>query len=284
MKIAPAVSVVIPSRNEKFLQKTIDDLLLKAKGNIEIIAVLDGYWIDNPIGDPKVIYLHRGQPEGMRSAINSGVAIAKGEYILKTDAHCLFGEGFDEILKADYKDNWVVVPRRYALDVEKWEIEKRQDNKYPVDYMYLSRDLHGEPWPERRDDPKHKDLMIDDLMSAQGSCWFMKKSYFEELELEDEEVYGKFWNEFQEIGLKCWLSGGEVKVNKKTWYAHLHKTKGRGYSLENSEQEKALEAIKKWVNEDGTQVWHKQKYSFKWLLEKFWPVPGWPEDRSKWTL
>lgn len=267
------VSVVIPSRNEPYLNKTIQDLLKKAEGEIEIIAILDGYWppSDQIIENERVIYLHRGSPKGMRNGINSAVAISKGEYILKTDAHCLFGQGFDRILKLDCQNNWIVVPRRYALNPEQWELE---DNpKYPVDYMYLSKDLHGVVWDEKNKDKSLEDKKIDDLMSAQGSCWFMHKSYFNELELLDEENYGTFFSEFQEIGLKCWLSGGRVVVNKNTFYAHWHKPKevGRGYSLNKDEQEKALEQVNKWQGKG----WHKQSLSLSWLIEKFGPVPTW---------
>ena len=38
------VSIVIPSRREPLLTPTIKDLLVKAKGEIEVIAVLEGYW------------------------------------------------------------------------------------------------------------------------------------------------------------------------------------------------------------------------------------------------
>lgn len=276
MHTTELVSVVIPSRNEKYLKQTILDLLHKAKGKIQVIAVLDGYWpeVSELVLDDRVNYIKTGEAKGMRNGINMAVELARGEYILKTDAHCLFAEGFDEVLKADCKDNWVIVPRRFPLDPDKWEIEKRNDNKYPVDYMYLSKDLHGEPWPERRDDPQYKDKLIDDLMSAQGSCWFMKKKYYQWLELLDEEHYGSFYNEFQEIGLKVWLSGGVVKVNKKTWYAHWHKPKdvGRGYSLQGNEQEKAVKFVKQWV--DG-RPWHKQTYDFMGMINRFSPVPTW---------
>lgn len=285
MKIAPVVSIIIPSRNEKYLQKTIEDILLKAKGDIEIIAVLDGYWVDAPISNPKVIYLHLGVSGGMRNAINSGVAIAKGKYILKCDAHCMFDTGFDIKLIADIKPNWVVVPRRKRLDAVNWRIE---DNGKPdVDYEYLSypgsnweSGLHGRTWDARTKDQAK--ILIDDNMSAQGSCWFMHKDYFYELELEDEEHYGTFNHEFQEIGLKCWLSGGRLVTNKKTWYAHLHKNKemGRGYTLDGKQLEKGTAYTNRWLT---NTAWYKQKLPFSWLIEKFWPVPGWPEDRNKWT-
>ena len=72
----------------------------------------------------------------MRNAINSAAAIAKGKYLLKTDAHCMFGEGFDEILKAECDDDWVVIPRRKRLDAENWAIQ--DVGKPDVDYEYLS--------------------------------------------------------------------------------------------------------------------------------------------------
>jgi glycosyltransferase involved in cell wall biosynthesis len=276
------ISVVIPSRNEKYLTKTVDDLLLKSRGDIEIIVVLDGYWADPmPVNDKRVIIVHRGISRGMRDAINSGVAIARGDYILKVDAHCMFGEGFDVILVKDCDTNWVVVPRRKRLDAENWQIQ--DVGKPDIDHMYLSYPyaldkngeqigLHGVNWDERNN--RKSDDPIEDLMSSQGSCWFMRKSYFHELELMDESCYGAFWSEFQEIGLKAWLSGGRVVVNKNTWYAHLHK-KFRGYSLDTSSKETAGQYALKWMTMG--EAWHKQTRSIDWLVEKFSPVPGWPE-------
>lgn len=50
------LSIIIPSREEIFLNKTIQDLLVKAKGDIEVIATLDG-WVPEEIkrvlDDPK---------------------------------------------------------------------------------------------------------------------------------------------------------------------------------------------------------------------------------------
>lgn len=268
------VSVIIPARNEVYLKRTIQDLLEKAVGDIEIIAVLDGYWPakEEIVEEPRVRYLHFGEAKGMRNAINSGVAISNGEYLLKCDAHCMFGQGYDEILKTSCHDSYVVVPRRYALDPVNWMIE--QNPKYPVDYMYLSSDLHGCVWEEKNKDPELMKLPIDDLMSAQGSCWLMNRVNYDYLELLDESTYGTFWQEFQEIGLKTWLSGGRVIVNKNTWYAHYHKpsTAGRGYSLPPGEKEQTVKMVNRWLTE---KVWHKQVHDIKWLVDKFAPVPTW---------
>lgn len=289
------VSIILPSRNEQFLYKTTKDLLEKAKGDVEIIVVLDGYWEekDKIIDRDNVIYLHKGTAEGMRAGINSAVAISTGEYLMKLDAHCMVGEGFDEILKADHQPDWVQIPRRKRLDAEKWEIQ--DVGKPDIDYMYLSfpddpadfggAGLNGKVWDEKNNDPKLKDKLLDETMSGQGSCWFMTREYFDWLELMDEENYGTFWNEMQEIGLKCQLSGGKLMRNKKTWYAHLHKGSkyGRGYFLHKNELTKGSTYTKNWLFK---KTWHKQKYNLAWLIEKFWtpehPVPTWSEDRSTW--
>ena len=91
------LSVIIPSRNEMFLAKTVEDILAKAHGDIEVIAILDGYW-PTPLlkTDNRLIVLHRGKPMGMRAAVNAAAAIAKGKFIMKCDAHCMFAAGFDD--------------------------------------------------------------------------------------------------------------------------------------------------------------------------------------------
>lgn len=286
------LSVIIPARNERFLQQTIDDLLKNSLGEIEIIAVLDGYWPDIPLkDDPRLRIIHRGRARGMRAAINAGVAIANGKYIMKIDGHCLVGEGFDEILKADCEPNWIVTPRRKRLDAENWSIQ--DVGKPDIDYMYLSypddpndfggAGFNGKNWEEKNRDPKLKEKLIDDLMSSQGSAWFMHRNYFYELELMDEDSYGPFWNESQELFLKCWLSGGRCVVNKKTFYAHLHKGKkyGRGYHLPEDWLKQGAGYTKKWLT---NSAWHKQTLPLSWLIERFWPVPTWPDDRKKWNF
>ncbi len=284
------LTVILPARNEQFLQATICEVLTKARGEVECIAVLDGYWPTPALeNDPRLRIVHFGESKGMRNAINAGVAIARGEYIMKLDAHCMLDEGYDLKLIADSKPDWVVVPRRKRLDAENWCVQ--DVGKPDVDYEYLSYPadpqdfggpgLHGRQWNERSvTRAGNPEFFIDDLMSFQGSCWFMHRDYFNFLELMDEDKYGSFAHEAQEIGLKAWLSGGRVVVNKKTWYAHLHKGKkyGRGYSLNESVRRKGTEHTNTWMDKVGT-AWHKQTLPLSWLIEHFWPLPEWTEDR-----
>src|SRR3990167_2288800 len=181
-------SVIIPSRSPQYLQKTVDDLLSRAKGEVEVIVVMDGIWPEPMLKDDKrVIIIHQGEihnNRGMRAAINAGMAIAKGEYVMKCDEHVMFDQDWNEKLKADCQDDWVVVPRRKRLDPDKWEIIV--DDRADVDYMFISypyqtpydrrSGLYGGGIDKQRTIDR-KDVLVDDTMSMQGSCYFMKKAY-----------------------------------------------------------------------------------------------------------
>jgi len=285
------VSVVIPARNEQFLPPTIEDLVRNARANTEIIAVLDGYWPERMVEANNVHYIHHTEPRGMRGAINAGAALARGKYLMKCDGHCAFDEGYDEKLMADLEPDWVAVPRRYSLDAEAWK--RREGRRIPHDYLYLcypndpndfgGPSLKGKDWVPRDRDQALKAIEIDDLMSAQGSSWFMHRDYFYWLDLLDEENYGHFSNEFQEIGLKVWLSGGRVIRNKKTWYAHLHKGRryGRGWLLRPDVLDKGATFTNRWM--DGRN-WRKQDRDIRWLVDKFWPVPTWPAESVRFVF
>lgn len=285
------LSIIIPSRDERFLTPTIDDIFRNARGECEVVAVLDSDkwpadWKEVTGRHPNLHTVHNGRSIGMRGSINKGIAsaISRGaKFVAKFDGHCSFSEGFDEVLKADCDEDWIIVPRRGRLDPENWCETELQ--KPPIDYHYLSfpddpndfggPGLNGKVWVERA--IQRKDIPIDEEMSSQGSGWFMHASYFQRLELMDHVSYGDFWCEFQELGLKCWLSGGQVKVNKKCKYLHLHKGSkyGRGYRLPESALVQGRNHTMKWI---WNEAWDKQTLPFSWLINHFWPVPSWPEN------
>ena len=77
------ISVIIPARNEEYLQQTVDSLLEGAEGEVEIIVVLDGYWPNPPLKDDKrVVILHHTIARGMQGCVNEAARIAKGKYLL----------------------------------------------------------------------------------------------------------------------------------------------------------------------------------------------------------
>jgi cephalosporin hydroxylase len=264
------LSVIIPARNEVYLEKTIRSVLEAARGQIEVIVLLDGYLPDPPIitNDPRVIFYHYQESIGQRAAINAGVQRAHGEYIMKLDAHCSVDEGFDVKLAADCEYDWTVVPRMYNLDIETWtpKLHKR------TDYMYIG---HGEDRILRaeyyRRQPRN-DKMIDDVMCCMGPGWFMHKERFLELGGCDEG-HGGWGQQGVEVALKAWLSGGSLKVNKKTWFAHWFRGGNPGFPYHISGR--AIESARTysrdlWLNDR----WDKAVRKLDWLIEKFDP-PGW---------
>jgi hypothetical protein len=279
----PLVSVVIPSRNERFLGKTIEEVLGKARGDVECIAVLDGYWPTPPLpGDPRLHIVHRGAPMGMRPGITAAIGVSRGEFVMKLDGHCMLSEGFDVELAKDCADDWVVVPRRHRLDADAWTC----DTSKVVDYHFLSYPLerpedphcglHGQEWNERR--RARAEILLDDEMSSQGSCWFTTRAHWDRLlNPLDATNYGTFAQEFQEIGCKTWLSGGAVKINKRAWYAHLFKGKkyGRGYSMSDTRSPEGKAFCNRFWMLDQ---WKERKHDLRWLIERFSPVPTWPAD------
>jgi len=277
------VSVLIPARNERFLKQTVESLFKSAGGEIEVIVGLDGPEQIHPIPDGRenLRMLWFPKTMGMRAMTNACAAEADGQYLMKTDAHCLFAPGFDLALQADCDDNWLVVPRRKRLDAERWEVE--DPHRLPIDHHYLDCPMtnpggfqfHGVVWPRRTS--ARLQIEIDETMSFQGSCWFMARRHWDWLGGMSEDGYGIFCQEPQELGNKTWLGGGQIMVNKKTWYAHLHKGKlwGRGYPQGRSELAKGHEwSARYWI---GNQ-WAERGRDFEWLVEHFWPVPEWPDN------
>ncbi len=278
------ISVIIPALNEIYLSRTIESILSAAKGDIEVIAVCDGYWPDPPIRDhPRVTIIHHTKPLGQRQSINEGARIARGKYILKADAHCMFDEGFDIKLASDCERDWTVIPRLYQLDAEKWQPKWHKK----TDFMFF-RSPHDEKKPFRIDyydarcyrefpdeykaykKAKWRQGQICDTMASLGACWFMHKDRFWELGGLDEEH--AHWGQMGvEIACKSWLSGGRQVVNKKTWYAHLWR-RTPPWQLSQADVDKSRQySIDLWMN----NKWPLQKRKISWLVEKFAPVPSW---------
>jgi glycosyltransferase involved in cell wall biosynthesis len=278
------ISVIIPSRNERFLLDTVEDLLEKAREEIEVIPVLDGPHGDLSLPkDPRVRVLQHERPTGMRTCINDGVAVANGEFLMKCDAHCIFAYDFDFMLKKFCEEHWLVIPRRYSIDGDNWVVN---GSRSPVDYEHFNYPryrpphigLYTVPWNQRRDKRFGSNrCKIDDNMAFQGSCWFTTAEHFRTvIGRLDEEYFGMWAGEPQEMGLKTWLSGGRVVVNKYTWYAHLHKGKmWKSYSKNRTDIRVGMaRVVDYWMN----NKWEGRKYDIEWLVNKFWPVPTWPKD------
>lgn len=272
------VSVLITALNEKLLGPTIASVLDAATGDVEVVVVLDGYRHAEPLPqDPRVIVFESCHV-GQREAVNQAARLASGKYVMKLDAHCSLGEGFDEILQETCEYDWTIIPRRYELDTATWQPRLGK----VFDYMVLTAPVSGQRplraihWREYGKRAGPRDMAIDDVMCGQGSCFFMQKARYWELGGLDDANYGGWGQMGCEIALKSWLSGGAHMVNKLTWYAHWQRGKsgGKPYLLDPKQTQRAVDySAALWLN-DG---WPGQTRPLRWLIEKFSPVPGWDE-------
>jgi len=298
------LSVIIPARQEEFLGLTIDNVLQNAKGDTEIIAILDGYWPDPPLPDnPKVTVIHHTNPVGQRAAVNEGARLSQSKYIMKLDAHCAVDEGFDvKLIDVCRRRNWTIIPTMYNLhgfdwkcvkcgkqyyqadrpdtccggeDFEKVIIWKPRRKRKTVSWRF-DKDLHFQYWQKHKKRPEASGDLIETMCHI-GACWFMHTEQYWKQEGLDE-AHGSWGQVGVETSCKAWLSGGKLLTTKKTWFSHLFRTKRKilsfPYQISGNDQERARVYSKElWLNDN----WPKAKYPLSWLVDRFSPVPDWHE-------
>lgn len=290
-RLMAKVSVLIPARNEIFevspgvtvLQRTVQEVFDKATGSIEVLVGFDGPPFQALPEYPNLICLQFPVAHGTKPCLNEMAARATGKYLFKLDAHCALSEGFDEVLQSEMQDNWVVTPRFYVLDPQTWNWQDERFYDYfrlpcPLTDARLYRFQAGGHWPERT--AQCLEIPVDENMKLHGSSFFVGRSFFLEcLQGLSSEHPDQASGEDIEISLKTWLGpwDGRLMVNKRVWIAHMHKGLGRPRSWRASRQ--AVEASYLWTaNYWMENRWEGRKYNLEWLIDRFWPVPGWPGD------
>lgn len=307
------LSIVIPARCEMFLAKTIENILENIEDETEVIATLDGSWSEPPIPQhPRVNVIYVPEAIGQRAGQNIAARLAIGKYIMKVDAHCAFEKGFDRKMiefMEKHGDDVTAVPimrNLHAFDWKcyhcgkKWYQDAEPENcdqchkgdKIRKKMLWIGKHnpqswsycFNAEPRFMYFEDYKHRPGIRDkarkegwsETMSLQGSCFMSTRENYWKKELCDERV-GNWGNQGIEVACKTWLSGGRVLVNHETWYAHLFRTKtnfGFPWPVSGRDQQKVKQRVKDlfWENK-----WPQMIHPVSWLVEKFWPIPGWEQ-------
>jgi len=254
------LSVVIPSWKDPYMVKTVRSLLDTSElgDQLEIICVLDGYWPEfKLVEDPRVRYVHLGKNRGMRGAINAGVSVARGEFLCRTDEHCMFSQGFDRIMTENCRPNWIMTAKRYFLDPVKWEVMEDQP---PVGYEKLviqgGVKFAGQRWKSRDEEMKHRKL--GETMAMQGSCWVMPRQWWIDVigELQTEG-YGPLIQDSHEMQFKTHQAGGYLILNNKTWFAHKHRSFSRTHNNGTEENPANCDAGYKYALETWREYYEK---------------------------
>jgi hypothetical protein len=154
--------------------------------------------------------------------------------------------------------------------------------KNPQSWSYS---FDSEPHFQYFEDWKHRPGIRDEAnrtgfnetMSLQGSCFMATREKYWDLKLCDEGL-GSWGNQGIEVACKTWLSGGRVLVCHRTWYAHMFRTQGGDFSFPYEQRGKHVSRTKKRTWQfflNGN--WGRQVHPVSWLVERFWPVPGWTQ-------
>jgi glycosyltransferase involved in cell wall biosynthesis len=313
------LSILIPSRNEMFLSKTIEDILEHIEADTEIIVLLDGSWAMPVIQDnERVTIVYLPEAVGQRAGTNIACKLSGAKYVMKVDAHCSFDKGFDKKMIEAFRetgDNVVMVPTMRNLWAFDWKCYKCGWKKYqgptptvcpdcgnndpnkirrkmiwigkenPQSNSYcFDSEPHFQYFNEYTKRPEYKkDLAtgLTESMSIQGSCFMVSREKYWELNVCDEDM-GSWGSQGIEVACKFWLSGGRVVINHRTWYAHMFRTQGGDFSFPYPQKESKVQEAKKKAKElFFNNKWDKQIHPLSWLVEKFWPVKGWSEEDLK---
>lgn len=298
--MGPALSVLIPARNEQFLSRTVADILEHSEADTEVIVVLDGPSPHEPPPDDKRVRVVRlAQSIGQRAATNMAAVLSNAKYLMKCDAHCSFAQGFDRVLLEDIEPGMTLVPtmrnlhvfdyvcpnghRRYqsgpgpcATCGEPTTMEliwHAKENPQSRSYCFDS-EPHFQYFREYNRRPQNKRGPLTETMSLQGSCFMLSRDDYWRLGICDES-FGSWGSQGIEVAVKTWLSGGRCLVDWRTWYAHCFRTQpgfGFPYPLSGTQVEHAKGQVRDLFFENK---WPLQVHPLSWLVERFWPVPGW---------
>ena len=305
-----SLSILIPSRNEMFLAKTIEDILSNIEADTEIIPVIDGGEAGPPVPEhPRVRVIRHEVSTGQRASTNEAARASTAKFIMKCDAHCAFDKGFDRKLMETFEYDWTVIPRMYNLHVFDWMCKSCGNRTYQgptltkcekcqkdgpfervmvwkprwnrcSDYARFDRDLHFQYWGDFKKRPEAQGD-ITDLMSSIGACWMIHRDRYWDIDGMDER-HGSWGQMGTELACKTWLSGGRQVINKKTWFSHMFRTQGKDfgfpYPLSASQVANAREHSRWLWKEDR---WPKAKYPLTWLINRFAPVPTWESKTEK---
>jgi len=294
------LTIILPARCEEFLGRTIQDILENSEADTELIAVLDGYLPDPPLPvSDKVTVIYNPVAVGQRAASNQAARIANGKYLMKADAHCAFDKGFDRKMLDAFKetgDDVTMIPlmrnlhafdwicsdghRRYQSPSGPCEECGKPTTKDVVWYpkpspqnvaFRFDKTLHFQYWGAYQN--KHPEDLVE-TMSIQGSCFMITKEKWFELDICSED-FNSWGQQGVEVACKTWLSGGRVMGNRKTWYAHMFRTRGGDFGFPyHQDQNKVNENREKSRQLFQKDNWPLATRKFQWLLDKFNP-PDW---------
>src|SRR3990167_7823559 len=232
------LSILVPARNEEFLQQTIDDIFLHSElgDKLEILVGLDG-WHTKLKKRPNLRVFESTNVLGQRATQNALAGISEAKYIMKLDAHVSVSQGFDKVMLEimEANPNIVLVPALGNLHVYDWlcplkhrTYQGKVDKCSQCDSTDLKKELVWKIESKLYSDFYFdKDLifqfgdvdnyeMLHETMMIQGSGFVVSKSDYFKHNLCDES-FGSWGQQGYEVWKKTIDNGGKVFSTRRAF-------------------------------------------------------------------
>jgi hypothetical protein len=231
------LSIIIPARNEQWLEKTVEDINQHAEGDFEVLVGNDVNGI------------------GQRAMMNVLAKQATGDYIMKTDGHCSFSQGFDIKLLAEIDDKTILAPLLLPLDADNWTVNgKKQMAQFVFDENFVMQHAEGD---------------VGETMVHQGCCWVVSKENYWKWNLCDES-FGSWGMQSLELGIKAYLNGGVCRTTRSAYVGHLFRHKDEEFPYprgDNPGQFANKEMKRRYYNKSIAGLIKKFNYPCGWTKE-----------------
>src|SRR3990167_9337579 len=214
------LSILVPARNEEFLQQTIDDIFLHSElgDKLEILVGLDG-WHTKLKKRPNLRVFESTNVLGQRATQNALAGISEAKYIMKLDAHVSVSQGFDKVMLEimEANPNIVLVPALGNLHVYDWlcplkhrTYQGKEDKCGQCD----SKDLIFQFGDVDNFE------MLHETKAIQGSGFLVSRENYWKWQRCDES-WGSWGQMGFEIYTKTLKNGGKVMATRKAFMGHF---------------------------------------------------------------
>lgn len=233
------LSILIPARNELYLQKTIDDIRdnsLLSSEELEILFAED-------------------DGRGQRKTTNLLARRARGKYLMKVDAHCSFSRGFDKALLEQMDNKTILAPLLMPLDGPTWSINgKKKMAQFMFDTNFVMQHAEGE---------------AGESMCLQGSAWMVSKENYWKWNLGDDSM-PSWGGQGVELGIKAFMNGGRCMTTDRAYYGHVFRVNNKDFPYERGENpgQKATEELRRrYKNQTIAPLVEKFGYPADWTVD-----------------
>ena len=226
------LSIIIPSRKERYLYQTVEDIYKHREGNTEVIWGED---VDM----------------GQRALTNHLVRFAKGKYVMKVDAHCSFMQGFDRIMMEEMDDKTILAPMMGVLYPENWNMGSKLTRRYKFgkDFVMVYDEEDGN----------------EETMCLQGSAWMIERENYWKWNVCDESL-GSWGGQAVELGIAAHINGGRCKTTNNAFYGHVFRHTDEEFPYDRGEKpgQFATKELKKRYENDPRIAKLAKKFGVDW--------------------